>query len=149
MVEILRTNSDNPVFRKLVEELDRDLYGINGEEQGEYDKHNVIDYLDTVVICYKDSKPVGCGAFKELNRDSIELKRIYVNSNYRGKGLSKGIVRELQDWGREQGYTRGVLETGKLQYAAIGLYKSLGFSVIDNYEPYIGLSNSVCMSRTL
>lgn len=149
MEKILRTDSDNPDFRRLVSQLDIDLNGINGEEQSEYDKHNVIDFLDTVVLFYLDNKPIGCGAFKEFDRNSAEIKRIYIEESFRGRGFSKRVVRELEDWAKSRGYSRSVLETGKKQTAAIGLYSSLGYSKVENYGPYIGLSNSVCMARDL
>lgn len=149
MGKILRTNSDNKDFRKLVSLLDEDLNGINGDEQADYDKHNVIDFLDTIVLYYAGSNPVACGAFKSYEKGTVEIKRIYVNRDYRGRGISKLIVAELENWAKEMGNQKAILETGKLQKAAISLYNRLNYEVIDNYEPYVGLSNSVCMGKSL
>lgn len=149
MGKILRTNSDNKDFRKLVRLLDQDLNGINGEEQADYDKHNVIDFLDTIVLYYMGSTPVACGAFKEYEKDTVEIKRIYVNRDYRGRGISKLVVKELEIWAKELGNKKAILETGMLQKAAIGLYERLNYVVIDNYEPYVNLPNSLCMGKSL
>lgn len=149
MGKILRTNSDNKDFRKLVRLLDQDLNGINGEEQADYDKHNVIDFLDTIVLYYMGSTPVACGAFKEYEKDTVEIKRIYVNRDYRGIGISKLVVKELEIWAKELGNKKAILETGMLQKAAIGLYERLNYVVIDNYEPYVNLPNSLCMGKSL
>lgn len=43
--------------------------------------------------------------------------------------------------------TTVVLETGKGQPEAIGLYQYMGCQVIDNYPPYEEMANSVCMEK--
>lgn len=149
MIKIKRTNSDNKEFRKLIAELDLDLNGINGSEQAEYDQHNIIDYLDTVVLVLKDNKAVACGAFKEFNDTRAEIKRVFVQKKFRGLGISKKLLNELEFWAEELGYNEVILETGVKQTAAIGLYKSAGFRVIDNFGPYVNLSNSVCMGKSI
>lgn len=42
-----------------------------------------------------------------------------------------------------------VLETGSKQIEAINLYKSSGYEIIDNFEPYVGNTNSICMKKRL
>jgi len=42
-----------------------------------------------------------------------------------------------------------VLETGIKQHEANNLYKNTGYEIIENYEPYIGNTNSVCMKKAL
>lgn len=149
MIKIERTNSDNIEFRKLVAELDLDLNDINGSEQSEYDQHNIIDYIDTVVMVYKDNKAVACGAFKEIDNKSVELKRIFVQKQFRGLGISRKLVNELEIWATELGYKEVILETGIKQDAAIGLYKSAGYKVTHNFDPYIDMPNSVCMGKRI
>ena len=136
-------------FIKLIKLLDEDLNERNGELQKQYDKHNKVDYINDVVIIYKDEVPVACGAFKEQNIDAIELKRIFVIKENRRQGLSKLIINELEKLGRSKGYKYALLETGIKQHEAINLYRNTGYEVIENYEPYIGNRNSVCMKKDL
>jgi hypothetical protein len=42
-----------------------------------------------------------------------------------------------------------VLETLDRQTEAIGMYQKCGYTVIDNYEPYLGLKNSICMRKQI
>jgi ribosomal protein S18 acetylase RimI-like enzyme len=148
-LKTLNTDSKNKDFINLIELLDDDLNQRYGDLQKQFDKHNKLDYINDVVIIYKDEIPVACGALKEHNIDSIELKRIFVKNEYRRQGLSKIIVNELEKMGRSKGYTYALLETGIKQYEAINLYKNIGYITIQNFEPYIGNENSVCMKKDL
>jgi GNAT superfamily N-acetyltransferase len=148
-LNILNIDSTNIDFKKLIELLDDDLNERYGELQKQYNNHNKVDYINDVIIIYKDEVPVACGAFKEHNTDSIELKRIFVKKENRRQGLSKLIIYELEKLGRNKGYKYAFLETGIKQYEAINLYKNTGYEIIENYEPYIGNANSVCMKKDL
>jgi GNAT superfamily N-acetyltransferase len=148
-VKILCTDSTNIDFVELIKLLDKDLNGRYGELQKQYNKHNQVQYIKDVVVVYKDEVPVACGAFKEHNIEEIELKRIFVSKENRGQGLSKIIVSELEKIGRSKGYKYALLETGIKQFEAINLYKNSGYEIIENYEPYIGNANSICMKKQL
>lgn len=148
-LKIVNTNSENKDFKKLIKLLDDDLNGRYGELQKQYDKYNKVDYINDVVIIYKDELPVACGAFKEHDTESIELKRIFVKKENRRQGLSKLIVSELEKLARSKGYKHAVLETGVKQHEAINLYRNTGYEIIENYEPYKGNSNSICMKKNL
>jgi putative acetyltransferase len=47
------------------------------------------------------------------------------------------------------GYSEVILETGILQHEAIRFYTKSGYKPIDNFGPYIGNRNSVCMMKNL
>lgn len=148
-LKILNTNSENIDFISLIKLLDNDLNERYGEIQRQYEKYNKVDYINDVVIIYKDHVPVACGAFKEHNPDSIELKRIFVAKEYRRQGLSKLIISELEKHGRNKGFKYALLETGINQHEAINLYRNSGYEIIENYEPYKENSNSICMEKHL
>ena len=147
--EIIKTDSKNIDFIMLISELDKDLRERNGEIQDQYDKHNKVDNINDVVIIYVDKKPVACGAFKEYNTETVELKRIFVLKSFRGQGLSKLLVSSLEEIAKTQGYKYAILETGRKHIEAISLYKRSGYTVTENYDPYIGMPDSVCMKKTL
>lgn len=148
-LKILSTDSMNVDFMKLIKLLDDNLNERYGELQKQYDKHNRVDQIKDVVIIYKDEVPVACGAFKEYNVDVIELKRIFVKKENRRQGLSKLIISELEKLGTIKEYKYALLETGIKQYEAINLYRNTGYEIIENFEPYIGNTNSLCMKKEL
>ena len=144
-----RTNSDQPDFRNLIRLLDQDLWARYDQRQAEYDKHNEIAFIDTVVLAYSNSESVGCACFKRLDGQSAELKRMYVLPQYRGKGIAFQILKEIEGWVTESGLKTLLLETGNRQPEAISLYQKAGYSVIPNYGPYANLTQSVCMQKSL
>lgn len=149
MVSLLRTNSDNPDFRDLVRELDKDLWSRYDHDMEFYDKYNKIENNPTVVVAYLDRVPVGCACLKAKDVFIAELKRMFVKPECRGKSIGMGILNELESWARELSYKSIVLETGSKQPEAINLYKKAGFTPIPNYPPYIGLHDSICMGKDL
>lgn len=148
-IELLKTNSKSPDFIELIQLLDKDLDERYGELQKQYDKHNKVDYINDVIVIYKNKVPAACGAFKEYNKNSAEIKRIFVKKENRQQGLAKLIVSKLEELVKDKGYKYALLETGIKQHEAISLYKNMGYEVVANYEPYVGNTNSVCMKKTL
>jgi GNAT superfamily N-acetyltransferase len=149
MAEIIRTNSDNPYFRQLVALLDGDLTLRYGELQKHYAEFNHIDFLDTVVLVYEKGDPAGCGCFRSFAPETVEIKRMYVRPEFRGRGLSRLILRELEKWAAELGNKKSVLETGNRQAEAIQLYHRSGYTEIPNYGNYEGNATSICMTKSL
>lgn len=148
-MKLMRTNSSNTDFIKLCFELDDDLNNRYGKEQSKYDKHNVIEENETVIVGYLHEIPVASGCFKEIDHNSIEIKRMFVTPSQRRKGFSKNILFALENWAKELGYSIVLLETGKGQPEAISLYKKAGYKVTGNYVPYIGIKNSICMKKKI
>mgnify|MGYP000138513336 CR=1 FL=1 len=149
MRSFIKTNSSHSDFAVLVAELDADLAKRDGEEHAFYSQFNSIDILQHVVICYENDVAIGCGAIKEFSKTSVEVKRMYVPPKQRGKGIASQILRELENWASEMGYTKCVLETGKRQPEAIALYTKNGYTIIPNYDPYKEMENSVCFEKNL
>ena len=147
--KLKRTNSNDQDFKSLIVLLDNDLHKINGELMLIYSQHNIIDPIETVVIAYMDDAPVGCGCFKKFAIDTVEIKRMFVIENQRGKGIASAILTELELWAAEIGYTQTILETGKRHHEALGLYKRFGYAVIEKYEPYVDIEESICMGKKL
>jgi putative acetyltransferase len=144
-----RTSNSDADFKSLISQLDQYLAVVNGEQNAFYAPNNVLDPLDTVVIAYYNDKPVGCGCFKKYDASSVEIKRMYVNPNIRGKGIASKVLNELETWAKEQGFTQTVLETGVKLDDANALYRKQGYHIVPNYGPYPGVDNSVCMAKAL
>lgn len=149
MIRIIRTDSNNQDFIKLVNYLDADLAERDGKIHSFYAQFNKIDNLKHVVIAYEDSKPVGCGSIKEYMPNTMEIKRMVTSPESRGKGVATKILRELELWASEMSYEKCVLETGKKQPEAIGLYKKSGYKIIPNYGQYAGIENSLCFEKDI
>ena len=149
MITILRTDSNNQVFINLVKFLDADLAIRDGDEHTFYNQFNKIDAIKHVVVAYENEQPLGCGAIKEYEPTTMEIKRMYVTPNSRGKGIATKILTALEVWAAEMDFKICVLETGKKQPEAIGLYKKNGYKIISNYGQYKGVENSVCFEKAI
>lgn len=149
MIEIKRTNSDDADLPELIKQLDEDLAVTDGDEHAFYDQFNKIDSIKYVVILYQDNRAVSCGALKEFTPGTMEIKRMFTLSNYRGRGFAGMVLRELEEWARELNYNQCILETGVRQPDAIALYKKNGYEITPNYGQYIGIKNSLCFARKL
>ena len=149
MTILNRTNSENKDFQDLVLELDKDLAKKNGEINDFFAQYNKIDLIKNVVVVFNDNLPVGCGAMKEYDKSTMEIKRMYVLIEMRGKGVAVAVLNDLESWARELGYKKCVLETGDKMLEAIGLYKKSGYKVISNYGQYENVENSICFEKEL
>ena len=149
MIRLQRTTSDNEDFRLLIAELDKELLSRYEERQAIYDRYNIIENNRNVVIAYKDEMPVGCGCFKKFDDHSVEIKRMFVKPEYRGQKIAASILQELENWAIELNISGTVLETGIKQPEAIHLYRKSGYIVVENYGPYKGLPESICMQKNL
>ena len=147
--KIKRTTATDKDFQSLVSRLDHELWHELKEDQARYDQCNKVPDIKTAVVIYADGEPVACGCFKEFDTGIIEIKRMFVQKEHRGKGLSKKILYELEQWAIEKGYAQAVLETSIHFNTAINLYKTNGYEIISNYGPYAGLEESVCMQKAL
>lgn len=149
MLNIVRTTSNNPDFSQLTQQLDVTLCDIYGTKQEDFEEYNRITDLPTVVIAYWDGQPVGCGCFKKFNEDSMEIKRMFVQEEHRGKGIASRILYELENWALELNYSYAVLETGNRQQAAVNMYQGVGYTIVQNWGPYVENGISICMIKSL
>ncbi|HZH95034.1 MAG TPA: GNAT family N-acetyltransferase [Flavisolibacter sp.] len=121
----------------------------DGNEHSFYDQFNKIDTIRHVVVAYENDKPVSCGAMKEVNPATMEIKRMYTIPESRGKGLATKVLTQLETWATELSYEKCLLETGKRQPEAIELYRKNGYIIIPNYGQYAGVENSLCFEKTV
>ncbi|WP_428231375.1 GNAT family N-acetyltransferase [Flavobacterium sp.] len=148
-IKVVKTTSENPDFISLIQIFDTFLWDRYPELKKDYWGNNLIEFNANVVLIYLDEKAVASGCFKKYNGDTVELKRMFVSPEARGLGLAQLVIKELEKEARNQGFQIMILETLYKQIEAISLYQKVGFEIIENYEPYVGLSNSVCMSRSI
>ncbi len=146
-MKLIRTTSENPDFIALVRGLDQYLAGVNGDAHDFFAQFNKIDMLKHTVVAYIDNTPVGCGAFKAFDTSAAEIKRMFVQPAFRGKGIASAVLKELETWAAEEGFTACVLETGSHMPDAVALYAARGYNVTAKYGQYVDSELSVCMRK--
>lgn len=149
MNTIVRTTSEHPGFVALVHHLDAYLAHIDGDEHAFYAQYNKIAALQNVVVALDVDTPIGCGAFKPFDENTVEIKRMYVVPERRGEGVAAQVLTELECWASELGYTRCVLETGLRMPDAVAFYTNNGYRRMENFGQYAGMDNSVCFEKII
>ncbi|MGC4108189.1 MAG: GNAT family N-acetyltransferase [Thermomicrobiales bacterium] len=102
-----------------------------------------------VIARGETGQALACGALRQLDATSAEVKRMYVLPEVRGTGLSTAVLRALEDAARTRGWTTLRLETGRVMPAAIRFYQREGYLPIPPFGPYIGSDNSLCFAKVL
>jgi GNAT superfamily N-acetyltransferase len=80
---------------------------------------------------------------------ALEVKKVFVPVPYRGRGISKLLMLELEQIALARGATRLVLQTGDLQYEAVALYEGLGYRGIAPYGGYDIIPLALCFEKML
>lgn len=149
MPTIIRTNSENKDFQKLVIQLDAYLAEKNGDSNTFFTQFNTLKNINHVVIALNKNAAIGCGAIKEYDQNTMEIKRMYVTNEMRGNGVAVAILAELEAWAKELGFQKCILETGNEMQAAINLYQKCGYQIISNYGQYINVTTSICFEKAI
>ena len=149
MIKTIRTDSTHHDFLKLINLLDDDLANKNGENNNFFVQFNQVDLIKHVIVIYENDEPVGCGAFKNYNEDSVEIKRMFVHPCVRKRGFATIILNELTNWALQLNFHYAVLETGDKMTEAINLYLKERFEIIPNYPPYDKEPTSRCFKKKL
>jgi len=149
MIKLVRTNSENKDFASLVNYLNDYLKIVDGDEHDFYNQYNNIDVLKHVVVAYEDEIPLACGAFKALDENTVEIKRMFTQIDARGTGMASKVLQEIEKWSKELSYKACVLETGKRQMEAVSFYNKMNYTIIPNYGQYKNIANSLCLKKEL
>ena len=81
-----------------------------------------------------EDETAGCDGFRPLERDTCELKRLYIRRHYRGHGLGRALLTAAVSAAREAGYAAMRLDTLASMKEAQALYERLGFRDIPAYR---------------
>jgi putative acetyltransferase len=103
---------------------------------------------EVYLLAWRDGRAIGCGALRQRDAFTGELRRMFVTRAARREGVARALLERLEQDALAQNYRRLVLETGKRQKPAIALYSGCGWRRIAPYGGYIGDPTSVCFGKT-
>jgi len=150
---------DSRVAQQLIAELNAELSRDYKPEERFHSlaAKEVAEGAGAFLVAWLDGASAGCGAARLLPAAETtawpgpvaELKRMYVRPAFRGRGVSRRILSELEVRAVALGATRVVLETGIYQPAAIALYESSGYANVPRFGAYAASPTSVCYEKRL
>lgn len=128
-------NNDNEIAKSLV----REYSTIKGAEQCFVSLDKELADLDTYyrggafMIGYENNYPIATVAIRKIDDNACELKRLYVKTDYRGKGYARLLVDAILDRARILGFQEVRLTTKPaVMPVAYGYYKRRGFEELGN-----------------
>ena len=150
MTTYKRLASTHPDFQQLIINLDKEFWVRYPDTQQNFAPFNYVDETARVIVGYDGGSPIGCGCFRPMKeKDTIEIKRMFVVPSFRNKGIGKMILQQLEQWAAEGGFIQAKLETGIKQPEAIAAYEKSGYTRIPNFGPYSNIAESICMAKLL
>jgi putative acetyltransferase len=93
-----------------------------------------------LLLAYKEKIAVGCLGIREFNIETAELKRMYVQTEYRGHQIGRKLL-ELK-------YNKIRLDTLPSMTQAQNLYRIFGFYEIPSYR-FNPINGTVYMEKNL
>jgi GNAT superfamily N-acetyltransferase len=94
-------------------------------------------------------EPVACVGLRRHDATQAEVKRMFVRRPFRGRGISRQLLTVVEDEARRLGYQRILLETGRAQPEAVGLYRSSGYEQIPGFGYYADAPGNLCFAKDL
>lgn len=149
-VEIVKVPTNHSDLLTLVDELNQFFVNEWGEDiNNSYAKHHQLDKMNAAFVAYVNGQAVGCGCWKLLDQETPEIKRMFVNPDYRGQQISQKILSVIEDDIKSNGFKKSVLETGSEMNQAIRFYEKQGYVIIPNFGEFINDDQCVCLSKVL
>jgi GNAT superfamily N-acetyltransferase len=138
------------LFRAYLAELDVDLgfQGVEAELASLPGKYARPAGLVLVARPGQGAAAAGCVAYRPLEPWTCEMKRLFVEPDWRGRGAGRLLCERLFAEARATGYRRMLLDTGDWLKPALTLYRGLGFAPIPAYY-HNPLPGTVYLARDL
>ena len=150
MIEIRPIQPDEwPAAKRVVYRVAYDIFNDPRsleESIGYYESRNELKDMDDIqknyfenggifLVMSENDQIICTGAIRKLEDGICELKRLWLLTEYHGKGLGYRMLQELLSFAREMGYKKIRLETAPVhQKRALELYKREGFYEIPRYD---------------
>lgn len=105
------------------------------EPSGRHASYNNIENAFEVFYCLtvKDNV-IGTVALKKIDDYTVELKALYLDSSYRGKGLGSRLIKKVIDEAKNRGFKSIVLDSMSQYKEALRLYGKFGFRDTERYN---------------
>ncbi len=81
-----------------------------------------------MLIAEDSDEILGGVAYRHVDDDTCEMKRLFVRTTANGRGLGRKLCEALMQQAARDGYIRMRLDTMQDVVEAIGLYRTLGFT---------------------
>jgi GNAT superfamily N-acetyltransferase len=141
---------EDPLAQYLVERVQQEYvarYG--GRDAAVVEPAEFLPPRGLFLVAEVDGVPAGCGAWRALPTGEAEIKRVYVEPDFRRRGLAQLIVDTLETGAARAGHRSVVLNSGREQPEALALYADLGYRTVPGYGIYASAPDAVFLGKDL
>ncbi|MBR0173286.1 MAG: GNAT family N-acetyltransferase [Lachnospiraceae bacterium] len=147
-------NGNDVVFHRLYLQTEAYYNSLVGGicNRQDYVPHNLSESISDVIITYVDGTAAGCAGLKAYSKDTVEIKRVWVDETVRGNHIAEEMMARVETRALEQGYKKAILQTRPQMEAAVSMYTKLEYGKIENYPPYDTydkLDDAICFAKIL
>ena len=141
MLDIQKVTTEGPalesiktLFKAYLLELNEDLCFQSFDSEIDNPLYKYSAPTGALFIATYNATPVGCIALQPLlEAGTCEMKRLYVDPEYRKFGIGDALVKALLQEAQSLGYAIMKLDTLERLQAAIKLYQKFGFETVNAY----------------
>lgn len=132
----------------MIDALSERLAEITGSDGRSHFVPDALGQRSCFLLAMDGAEAVGCGALRPLEPADVgEIKRMY--AHVPGRGIGSRVLAALEERARGFGYRALRLETRKVNQVAVAFYLRHGYTICDNYGPYVGRTDAVCFEKRL
>lgn len=146
-MNIVQTNASDLQVLQLFSEHDDFMIDFLGDDKVYYTRYSDSENIENVWVVYDAALPVGCIAFRKKSDGVGEVKRLFIKSEYRGRGISKSLLSVLKDHAKTQGCHKLFLDTRITLEPAVSLYRSFGFDIVFRQGLYVQMEMQLDISE--
>ena len=145
------TDGNDEDFRKFYLKTEEFYSSIVGglKNREAFVPYNLSESISDVLIASVDGVAVGCAGLKAYSDSDVEIKRVWVDPEFRGNHISTAMMDALEQRAQELGFRRAILQTRPQMEEAVHLYTKRGYELTDNYPPYDKLEGAICFAKEL
>ena len=148
-MEIRFVTAESADFRTLAAQLDAYYFTLVGDIQLQYAEPNRPENMTALAVGYEDAMPIACGAWKAIDGQTAEIKRIYVLPEFRRRGIATALIASLEENAANSGRHKLILETAVDTTGSHQLYLSLGYQIRNYYGSPAGAENCLCFEKEI
>ena len=150
-IDYIWTDGNNEDFHKFYLKTEEFYSSIVGglKNRAAFVPYNISESITDVLIASVSGVAVGCAGLKAYSDSDVEIKRVWVDPEFRGNHISTAMMDALENKASELGFKRAILQTRPQMEEAVHLYAKRGYVLIENYPPYDKLEGAICFAKEL
>ncbi len=142
-MKIRELQASDPTVLQLFSEHDDFMIEFLGEDSHYYTRYTEQENIEKVWVVYEDNLPAGCVAYRKKADGIGEVKRLFLREEYRGRGISKALLKTMELYATQQGCSSLFLDTRITLEPAVSLYRAIGFDIIFQQGLYVQMEKKL------